>query len=93
MEAYSRSYQANPWGKLEFWILGLLYVTIPLKQYLENFASLQQESMRYELCLRFLVESLEQRQVGECLEGEVMYEYIVLRRAGLDLRVYQLVYC
>ena len=32
-----------------------------IKKYLGNFASFQQESILYELCLRFLIESLEQR--------------------------------
>jgi hypothetical protein len=64
-----------------------------IKKYLGNFASVQQESILYELCLRFLIESLEQRQVGECLEGRLMYEYIVLRQAVLDLRLYRNVNC
>ena len=58
-----------------------------------KFAFVQQESILYELSMRFLVESLEQRQTGECLEGELMYEYIVLRQAVLDLQVYRYVNC
>jgi len=32
-----------------------------IKKYLGNFACVQQESILYELCLRFLIESLQQR--------------------------------
>jgi hypothetical protein len=59
------------------------YIT---KKYLGNFASVQQESILYELCLKFLIVNPEQRQSGKCLEGEMMYEYTNLRQAVLDLQ-------